>query len=81
MNEISSQGAQKRIDFLGRWALASFAVLVVLAGWLGNSINTGKFGIMFWPGVAGAVVAAVFCAGLTWITHQHIKRLEEHKND
>ncbi|MDD9868729.1 MAG: hypothetical protein OXU50_02375 [Gammaproteobacteria bacterium] len=81
MNEMSSQGAQKRIDFLGRWSLAFFAVLIVLAGWIGNRINAGQFGIMFQVGVGGAVAVAAVCGILTWATHKRIQRLEESKNE
>jgi len=81
MNEMSSHGAQKRIDFLGRWSLAFFAVFVVLAGWLGNRINAGEFGIMFLVGMECAVISLMVCVGCGWITHRRIKRLEEYKDD
>jgi len=80
MNEISSQGAQKRIDFYGRWALAFFAVLVLQAGWLGARYEAGKFGIVFELGVVGLVAAIVTIGVLILATHKHIKRLEEHKD-
>ncbi|MDD9818761.1 MAG: hypothetical protein OXU61_11610 [Gammaproteobacteria bacterium] len=81
MNEMSSQGAQKRIDFYGRWSLALFAVFVVLAGWIGTNIRAGKYDTMFQFGVGCAMVAAVGCIGFTWVTHRRIKRLEESKNE
>jgi len=34
---------EKQIDFLGRWALAFFAVFILLVGWLGNSIRNEQF--------------------------------------
>jgi len=79
MNEMSFQGAQKRIDFLGRWSLAFFAVLIVLVGWIGNRINAGQFGIMFLVGVGWAVIFAAICGILARSTHKRIKRLEESK--
>jgi len=81
MKEIASQGAQKRIDFLGQWSLAFFAVLVVLVGWIGNRINAGQFGIMFLVGVGWAVIFTAICGILARSTHKHIKRLEESEND
>jgi len=81
MNEMSSQGAQKRIDFYGRWSLALFALLVVLLGWLGNSARVGKYDTMFQLGIGCAVGAAIACISFTWITHRRIKRLEESKNE
>ena len=81
MNEISSQGVQKRIDFLGRWALAFFAVFILLAGWLGGRYEAGKFGILFDLGVVSVVAVVVIGIGLTWFTHKRIRRLEEHKDD
>jgi len=81
MKEILSQGAQKRIDFLGRWSLAFFAVFVVLVGWLGTNIRTGKYDIMFQVGIGCATVVAVACISFTWITHKRIKRLEKSENE
>jgi len=81
MNEISSQGAQRRIEFYGRWALAFFAVFIVLVSWICNSIIAGKLGIMFRLGIGGAVVIAAIWIALLWATHQHIKQLEERKDD
>lgn len=81
MNEMSSQGAQKRIDFLGRWALAFFAVLIVLLGWIGTNIRAGKYDIMFQAGIGCAVFAAIVFISLTWNTHRRIKRLEKSKNE
>lgn len=81
MNETASQGVQKRIDFYGRWALAFFAVFIILVSWVCNSFIAGMFGIMFQLGIgATLVVAAIWCA-FFWATHRHIKRLEEHKHD
>jgi len=71
----------KRIDFFGRWGMAFFAVLVVLAGWLGNSINAGKFGIMFWPGVAGMVIFAALSLACTLASLHLINQPEESKNE
>lgn len=71
----------KRIDFLGRWALAFFAVLVVLLGWIGNSIRTEQYDIIFHIGVHLAVVAAIMCVGLTLVTIRLIKRKEESQNE
>jgi len=81
MKEISSQGAQKRIDFLGRWSLAFFAVFTVLSGWIGNRINAGQFGIMFLIGAGCAAGFLMACVGCGWVTHRRIKRLEEQKDD
>jgi len=47
MDETAFHGAQKRIDFLGRWALALFTVATVLASWLGARYEAGQFGILF----------------------------------
>jgi len=80
MNEISFHGAQKRIEFYGRWALAFFAVFIVQAGWLGARYEAGKFGIVFEIGVVCAAVVVTIGIGLIVATHKHIKRLEEHKN-
>jgi len=80
MNEISFHGAQKRIEFYGRWALAFFAVFIVQAGWLGARYEAGKFGIVFALGVAGMAAVIVIGISLILATHKHIKRLEEHKN-
>jgi len=71
----------KRIDFLARWGMAFFAVLVVLVSWLGNSINNGVFGIMFWPGVVTAAVFAVLCASATWAAYRLINQPEKPDND
>jgi len=71
----------KRIDFLGRWALAFFAVFVVLVGWIGNSIRTEQFDIIFQVGVNLAVVAAIMCGGLTFVTLKLIKRREKSENE
>jgi len=81
MNEISSQGAPRRIEFYGRWALAFFAVFIVLVSWICNSMIAGKFGIMFRLGIGGAVVTAAIWSALLWATHQHIKQLEERTDD
>jgi len=70
----------KRIDFLGRWALAFFVVFVALVGWIGNSIRTEQFDIIFQIGVNLAVLAAIACGVLTRVTLQLIKRREESKN-
>jgi len=71
----------KRIDFLGRWALAFFAVFVVLVGWLGNSIRTEQYDIIFQVGVNLAVFAAIMCIGLTVVTIRLIKRREKSENE
>ena len=81
MNEMSFQGAQKRIDFLGRWSLAFFAVFVVLVSWLGNSVRAGKYDTMFQIGIGCAMAVAVVCGILTRSTHKRIKRLEEPENE
>jgi len=81
MNETHSQGMQKRIDFLGRWAFAFFTVFVVLVGWIGNSIRAEKYDILFQVGIGVAVALAVACLGFAWMTLQRIKRLEESKNE
>jgi len=73
MKEISSQGAPRRIEFYGRWALAFFAVFIVLVSWICN--------IMFRLGIGGAVVTAAIWSPLLWATHQHIKQLEERTDD
>lgn len=72
-----TQGAQKRIDFLWRWAMTFFAVLVVLVGWLGVNIRAEKYDTVFWIGVGFTAVVAVACPVLTYIAHRHIKRLEK----
>jgi len=74
MNELSPQGEQKLIDFIGRWAMAFFALLVVLAGWLGGRYEAGEFGILFVLGFACAGIAAVLCVGLTWFALRLIER-------
>jgi len=71
----------KRIDFIGRWALAFFAVLVVLVGWIGNNIRAGQYDIIFQIGVNFAVGAAVICVTLTLIAYRLIKRKEESGNE
>lgn len=79
MNEISFHGAQRRIDFYGRWALAFFAVFIVLAGWLGNRINAGEFGIMFLVGIGCCATFLMACIGCAWFRHQRIQKLEAQK--
>lgn len=59
MHELSPQGEQKFIDFIGRWAMAFFALLVVLTGWLGGRYEAEEFGILFVLGLA--------CAGAAFI--------------
>jgi len=81
MNEIASQGAQKRIDFIGRWALAFFAVFVILLGWLGGRHEVGKFGLWFELGIACAAVVGLMVIGLTVLAHRRIKQMEEYKDD
>ena len=80
MNDIEFNGAQKRIDFYGRWGLAFFTVFIVLVSWLCNSIIAGKFGIMFQLGIGGVLVTATIWCGFFWAAHRRIKRLEEHKH-
>ena len=72
MDEIAILGVQKRIDFLGRWALALFTVAVVLISW--------QFGIVFELGAACFVVTVIAIGILTVAAYLLIKRLEEHKN-
>ncbi|MCY4244429.1 MAG: hypothetical protein OXU31_08325 [Gammaproteobacteria bacterium] len=79
MNEVSLYGAQKRIDFLGRWALAFFAVFIVLAGWIGNRISAGEFGIMFLVGIGCCAISLMACVGCGWTTHRRIQKLEAQK--
>lgn len=74
MSKISPQGTQKLIDFIGRWAMAFFALFVVLTGWLGGRFEAGEFGILFVLGFACAGIAAAFCIGLTWFALILIKR-------
>jgi len=81
MNETHSQGMQKRIDFLGRWAFAFFTVFVVLIGWIGNSIRAEKYDILFQVGIGAAAVIVIACIGFAWMALQRIKRLEESKNE
>ncbi|MDD9885418.1 MAG: hypothetical protein OXU62_12975 [Gammaproteobacteria bacterium] len=81
MNETHSQGMQKRIDFLGRWAFAFFTVFIVQVSWLGNSIRAEKYDILFRVGIGAAAVFAVACLGFAWVTYRNIKRLEESKNE
>lgn len=78
--EKATQGAQKRIDFLWRWAMTFFAIFVVLAGWVGTNIRAEKYDTLFWVGVAFAAISFAISATLTYITHRHIKRLEESDN-
>jgi len=75
------QGVQKRIDFTGRWALAFFAVFVILTGWLDGRHEAGKFGILFDLSVVSIVAVVAIGIGLTWLTHKRIRRLEEYKDD
>jgi len=71
----------KQTDFVGRWALAFFAVLVLLVGWLGNSIRNGQFDIMFQVGVHLAFIVAAICCTLTAVTYIHLKRPGARKNE
>jgi len=80
MDEIAFQGAQKRIDFLGRWALALFAAFAVLVGWLGARYEAEQFGVVFWLGVAGIVAVIIIGGGCTAGAHLLIKRMEGHRN-
>jgi len=80
MDEIAILGVQKRIDFLGRWALALFTVAVVLISWLAMRYEAGQFGIVFELGVAIMVGLVIVIGILTVAAHLLIKRLEEHKN-
>jgi len=70
----------KRIDFLGRWALAFFVVFVALVGWLGNSVRAEQFDIIFHVGAHLAVLAAIACGVLTRVTVQLINRREKSEN-
>ena len=81
MDEIAFQGAQKRIDFLGRWALALFAAFAVLVGWLGARYEAGQFGVVFWFGVAGLAAVSIIGGGCAAGAHLVIRRMEGHRND
>jgi len=75
MNKISPQGEQKLIDFIGRWAMAFFALFVLLTGWLGGRYEAEEFGVLFTLGLACAGVSAVLCVGLSVVALILIKRL------
>jgi len=71
----------RQIDFIGRWSLAFFAVLIVLLGWLGNSIRAGYFDILFQVGVHLAFIVAAICGILTVVTYINLKRPGARKNE
>jgi len=72
---------EKQIDFVGRWALAFFAVFVLLVGWLGNSIRNEQFDAVFQTGMYLAFIVAVICGMLTAITYFSFKRPEVPRNE
>lgn len=76
----ATQGAQKRIDFLWRWAMTLFTVFVVLTGWLGVNIRAEKYDTIFWVGVGLDAFVFIASATLTYITHRHLNRLEKSDN-
>jgi len=71
----------KQTDFVGRWALAFFAVFALLVGWLGNSIRNEQFDMMFQVGVHLAFISAAISGTLSVITYTSLKRPEEPKNE
>lgn len=78
-NKIKS--LEGRLDLNGRLLPPAIAVFALLVGSLAGLAKAGKFGILFWLGMAAAVGVGVIGVSLYRQAGNTIKKLEETKND